>query len=699
VSSTIPWAPPSAERLLDSIQRCTAAASRGAESFELAELIADEVVELLGADACAVFRFEPDRGVVMVGGRAAPGHRMFTRGTRFSVDDIVASKAVLETGRAVRIGDYADRVGGGPRRVRELGYHTVLGAPIRLDGELWGTITAASSLPDRLPEGSERALDLLAGLCSVIVANAETLTRLETQTAEQRALLAVARNVLEQPEDGTVHAAIAREAAALLGLTTGVLLRYREQGPEVSAEWHADQAARPVDTADPVVERVRQSREVLSIGDPDATAGDGQLAFGLPVGWGTPIEIEGRVWGALIVAGERGLPLPPDAGDRLARFAHLSSLALATVEARRALVEQLVEREKFAALVEMSDDLITVADLDGRGIYLNQGGRRLIGFEDGDPSTLTIADCLTAEGQAQFAEMAAPALLEHGSWQGQSTARNLRTGEAIPVSVDAFVVRHPISDAPLFLAAVVRDLRERIAAEEKLRERAAEVEELAAARRFLLVEALRAEERMRRQIGDALHDDVLQELYAARQDLEEVNLEDEALHRAHVAVEAASRQLREAVRDLHPAVAWTRDLETRVRAILEQGAERGGFGCKLDYGATRTGDADDLVLALVRELVQNVVKHADATFVTVSIHDADEWLVLEVADDGRGMTAERPVEALRDGHIGLASARERVDAIGGRLDLETRPGGGARVRVSIPHAGLGGLAPQRAHSA
>jgi PAS domain S-box-containing protein len=697
VASPTAWAPPTADRLLASIQRCTAAAASGAESFELAELVAHEVVELLGADACAVFRFLPDRGVVMVGGKAAPGHRMFTRGTRFSVDDIVASKAVYETGRAVRIGDYSERLGGGPRRVRELGYHTVLGAPIRLDGELWGTITAASTLPDRLPEGSEQSLDVLAGLCSAIVANAETLARLEAQTAEQRALLTVSQTVLTQPENGSVHRVIAREAAGLLGLTTGVLVRNRDGTPEVAAEWHADPDTPPVDAADPIAHRVLGARQGVSIGDPDVTAaGDDTLAFGLPVAWGTQIEIEGRVWGALIVAGERGLPVPPDAADRLAQFAYTASLAVDHAEARAGLAEQLVEREKFTTLVEMSDDLIAVADLDGRGIYLNRGGRRLIGFGDGDPSELTIADCLTPEGQAKFFEVALPALREQGSWQGETTACNLVTGEPIPVSIDAFILHHPISGAPLFVATVVRDLRERMAAEQQLRERAAEVEELAAARRFLLVEALRAEERMRRQIGDALHDDVLQELYAARQDLAEVDAEDEALHRARVAVDAASRQLRDAVRDLHPAVSWTRDLEARVRAIVEQGAERAGFTCKLEFTASATGDADDVVLALVRELVQNVVKHADASSVTVSVSDAADDLLIEVSDDGRGMGAGRPEEALRGGHIGLASARERVDAIGGRFELESTPGVGTRVRVAIPRAGLGELTPRRA---
>jgi PAS domain S-box-containing protein len=442
---------------------------------------------------------------------------------------------------------------------------------------------------------------------------------------------------------------------------------------------------------------VRATHAVVSVGDPDTTAAnDSRLALGHPVGWGAPIKIEGSTWGALVVGGERGVPVPSDAGERLKRFANLSGLAVARLEARDALQAEVVEKEQFAALVDLSDDFIAVAALDGRCLYLNPGGRRLVGLETlEEAQSHQITDYLTPDGIAASIEVEQPAVIEHGSWQGEGTLRHFGTGEAIPVSINSFLVTHPVSGEPLFLATVQRDLRERKAAEQKLSERAEEVEELAAARRFLLVEALRAEERMRRQIGDSLHDDVLQELYAARQDLAEVTAEDEALHRARVAVDAASRQLRDAVRDLHPAVSWTRDLEARLRSILEQGAERGGFACQLEFAAASPGDVDDLVLALVRELVQNVIKHADATYVTVSVRDDGPDLVLEVADDGRGMPAERPLEALRDGHIGLASARERVDAIGGRFELESSPGAGTRVRVEIPRGRLGDVAEPR----
>jgi PAS domain S-box-containing protein len=437
---------------------------------------------------------------------------------------------------------------------------------------------------------------------------------------------------------------------------------------------------------------VRERRAVVAVGDPDATAqGDvaGPRALGHPVGWGAPLEIEGQLWGALVVAGEPGLPVPTDAAGRLERFANLSALAVAGVEARAALLRQVVETQQFAALVERSSDFIALADPSGRVMYVNPAGLRLVGLDGLEEArTLTTRDFVMPDQAEDVSQRGRAAMAAAGSWEGEFELRHFQTGEAIPVSANSVVIAHPVTGETVLVGTIQRDLRERKAAEVQLRRRAEEVEELAAARRFLLVEALSAEERMRRQIGDALHDDVLQELYAAKQDLDDVTGDDEALHRARVAVEAAGRQLRETVRDLHPAVSWTRDLEARLRSILEEGRVRAGFAIRLDFAGGTAGGADDLILALARELVQNVVKHANAKSVAVKVHEEDHGVVLEVVDDGRGMAPERPADALRAGHIGLASARERVEALGGRFDLMSEPGAGTRVRVVVPREAL-----------
>ena len=69
---------------------------------------------------------------------------------------------------------------------------------------------------------------------------------------------------------------------------------------------------------------------------------------------------------------------------------------------------------------------------------------------------------------------------------------------------------------------------------------------------------------------------------------------------------------------------------------------------------------------------------------TVTVSVVDWWVVLEVADDGGGIEPGRLAEAPRQGHIGLASLTERVEAIGGHLDIESGAPVGTTVCVRLP---------------
>ena len=535
--------------LLGAVRRLAAMTAAGAPAADLAAAIADEIIGLLDAHSSAVFRFDGDE-IVVIGGSAAPGWRIFTRGARFPVETQMLAAEILVTGRPARSARYADDPSDAARRIKALGYDVVIGAPVRVAGGLWGVIYAGAKGVDRLPEGSEDELSMFADLCAIAVASAEQRARMESRAIEQRALMRVAQLVLERAPEHEVLDAIAREGASLLDAPAAALLGQAEGGaPRVVAQWSAD--GRHVAQADPgLLAEIRRERAVVHTGDPDDTARESDhLVLGRAVWWDAPIEIGGRPWGALVVAADKGTPQPPDAAGRVRRFAELAGVAIADVEARE------------------------------------------------------------------------------------------------------------------------------------------EVEQLAATRRSLLVEVLRAEERMRRQIADALHDDVLQELFAARLDLDRLGDDPDAGPRARAAVDASARRLRDAVGELHPASASAHTLEARLRSTLEQGGERAGFGHRLTVGEHAPSEVDDLLVALLREFVHNAVKHADATFLVADVHDEGDAVLLAISDDGCGMSAERPVEALRSGHIGLASTRERVEAIGGTFALESAPGEGTRICVTVPRVG------------
>jgi len=112
-----------------------------------------------------------------------------------------------------------------------------------------------------------------------------------------------------------------------------------------------------------------------------------------------------------------------------------------------------------------------MAKLDGAVEYLNAAGRALVGIDrHEDVTRYAVANFLTDEGLRQSEEVERPAISECGSWQGESTLRHFKTGEAIPVTINSYLVMHPDTGQPLAVATVQRDIRQHKAIEEALSE-------------------------------------------------------------------------------------------------------------------------------------------------------------------------------------------------------------------------------------
>lgn len=217
-----------------------------------------------------------------------------------------------------------------------------------------------------------------------------------------------------------------------------------------------------------------------------------------------------------------------------------------------------------------------------------------------------------------------------------------------------------------------------------LTQRSEKIETLASSRRHLVAQVLDAEDRERRRLAEALHDEALQNLLAARQELASGTGGDTDLGLVQAGLDQTITQLRDAVFNLHPYLLEHGGLRVALPAVAERYAQRGGFLVEVDVDPGATGLHDQLLFSIARELVGNATKHADARTLTVSVRRDDREIVLEVIDDGRGLAEGRREEALRSGHIGLASCAERVEAIGGSFEVASIRGRGTLVRASLP---------------
>jgi PAS domain S-box-containing protein len=236
---------------------------------------------------------------------------------------------------------------------------------------------------------------------------------------------------------------------------------------------------------------------------------------------------------------------------------------------------------------------------------------------------------------------------------------------------------------------------ERNDAERELRQRNSEIVELAAQvakladdRRRIMADALDAEDRTRERISQVLHDEVLQSLLATRQDLAKATgpgaTRADVITRATEGVVAAIGELRNAVVALHPVTLERDGVLSAIRTTADFHAMRAGFEVALDVDPEAGGPRDQLVVSLAQELLNNAAQHAEAAHVGVTLRRGEDAIVLEVVDDGCGMDPDRAEQALDQGHIGLASIALRVESLGGRVDLDTSPGRGTRVRATIP---------------
>jgi len=223
-------------------------------------------------------------------------------------------------------------------------------------------------------------------------------------------------------------------------------------------------------------------------------------------------------------------------------------------------------------------------------------------------------------------------------------------------------------------------------ATQELYARTAELEQSATTGRRVLADALSAEDRERGVLVRLLHDYALQSLLAARQDLlDAIDGDRDAVAAGLRSLDIGIAQMRETLQGLHPAAMDHAGLEAGIKSIVNSAATRAGLRATVtvDPGASETHDV--LFLSLVGEIVSNVVVHAAATEVQVTLREEDAASVLVVADNGRGFDpAASAHDALVMGRIGLASARERVAAIGGALTVRSGHGAGTTVTVRLP---------------
>jgi PAS domain S-box-containing protein len=243
---------------------------------------------------------------------------------------------------------------------------------------------------------------------------------------------------------------------------------------------------------------------------------------------------------------------------------------------------------------------------------------------------------------------------------------------------------------PLFTASM-RDITERVRAEEEIRENLARLRATDEQRRRLLERVVAAQEEERLRIAADIHDDSVQVMSAVGIRLESLHrlVEGEQVSRAveqlQETVTSAVDRLRQLMFELRPAALDREGLVPALRTYLSRTGDESELVCTLlNHLVTEPPEATRLALyRIVQEAVTNVRKHAAATRVTVALDQRDDGTLVRVVDDGRGFGGEDGPGS-RPGHLGLSAMREQAEMVRGRFQVWSRPGAGTTVEVWVP---------------
>jgi PAS domain S-box-containing protein len=200
---------------------------------------------------------------------------------------------------------------------------------------------------------------------------------------------------------------------------------------------------------------------------------------------------------------------------------------------------------------------------------------------------------------------------------------------------------------------------------------------------------MRAHEEERALLARELHDDVSQRLavLAIEAGRAELGAPDAAQAQALQTVREGLMRLSEDVHalayQLHPSVLEELGLAEALRAEGERCHRRGlHVWVNLDpLPASLSKDAALCLFRVAQEALANVVHHAGAQVATVRLREDDGGLLLAVSDDGAGF---EPGDTRQGMHLGVASMRERLQLVGGTLDIESAPGEGTTVLARVP---------------
>jgi len=338
----------------------------------------------------------------------------------------------------------------------------------------------------------------------------------------------------------------------------------------------------------------------------------------------------------------------------------------------------LESEERYRELFENSKDALYVHDLNGKYTSVNGAAEKLSGYSREEIIGKSFVDFVCPESIPRVR-----AMLGEKPKQPRETTYEVeiitKEGQRIPVEVSSRLIRK--DNIPVAIEGSVRDITEIKKAKE--------------ASRTYSRRLIEAQERERRRISLELHDQIGQILTAVKINLYALQRRcdspetRESIDDNLKVIDEAFAQVRNLSVDLRPLLLDDFGLVVALRWYLARQTNNSDVAAEfvshnLDDEDRFSSEVETACFRIVQEAVTNVIRHAAATSIFVSIMRNQDELKLLIKDDGVGFDPQALRSASGSTTLGLRGMEERIQALRGSLSIKSQPGKGTRIRAFVP---------------
>ena len=351
------------------------------------------------------------------------------------------------------------------------------------------------------------------------------------------------------------------------------------------------------------------------------------------------------------------------------------------------LVERAQSEAYYRDIVEQATDIIYTRDMSGHLLSINIAGTRFLGRSSEELAGLHIAEALQLSSADNLTDIALDELRRKGASRQQAEVKD-SAGQSHWLDFSLTLIRDR-QGREIGVRGVARDITDRILTEERLQRSFAQLQALSAR-----LQSIREEERTR--IALEIHDELGQLLTGLKMDLSLLatklteagggapSMLLEKVGSMSQLLDRTVEMVRRIVTELRPGVLDALGLTAAIEWQAQEFQSRTGVACRWELPPEETTldmERSTAVFRIFQEILTNVARHASATRVRIRLAEIAGELLLEVRDNGRGIT-EAEINDIWS--LGLLGMKERALLLGGKVSISGTPGEGTVITVRVP---------------